>query len=86
MALGAGIAYARDLVNEPPSSLYPETFAKKLLELKKHGIQVQVHDEKALAKMGAGGILAVAQGSQNPPRPWARSAHRYGRCRHAGRR
>ncbi len=68
MALGTGIAYARDLVNEPPSTLYPETFAKKLLELRKHGIGVEIHDEKALAKMGAGGILAVAQGSQNPPR------------------
>ncbi len=68
MALGSGICYARDLVNEPPSTLYPETFAKKLLELKKHGIQVEIHDEKALAKMGAGGILAVAQGSKNPPR------------------
>jgi leucyl aminopeptidase len=68
MALGEGICYARDLVNEPPSTLYPETFAKKLLELKKHGIQVEIHDEKALARMGAGGILAVAQGSKNPPR------------------
>jgi leucyl aminopeptidase len=68
MALGTGICYARDLVNEPPSSLYPETFAKRLLELKKHGIGVEIYDEKALAKMGAGGILAVAQGSVNPPR------------------
>jgi len=67
-ALGDGICYARDLVNEPPSTLYPESFAKKLLELKKLGIQVEIHDEKALAKMGAGGILAVAQGSTNPPR------------------
>ena len=55
-------------MNEPPSTLYPESFAKKLLELKKFGIQVEIHDEKALAKMGAGGILAVAQGSTNPPR------------------
>ena len=68
MALGTGICHARDLVNEPPSSLYPETFAKKLLDLKKHGVGVEIHDEKALAKMGAGGILAVAQGSKNPPR------------------
>ena len=68
MALGTGICYARDLVNEPPSTLYPDSFAKKLLELKKHGIGVEIHDEKALAKMGAGGILAVAQGSKNPPR------------------
>jgi leucyl aminopeptidase len=68
MALGTGICYARDLVNEPSSTLYPASFAKKLLELRKHGIQVEIHDEKALARMGAGGILAVAKGSQNPPR------------------
>ena len=29
MALGTGICYARDLVNEPPSSLYPETFGQE---------------------------------------------------------
>jgi leucyl aminopeptidase len=67
-ALATGICFARDLVNEPPSTLYPDAFAKRLLELKKHGIAVEIHDEAALRKMGAGGILAVAQGSQHPPR------------------
>jgi len=67
-ALATGICFARDQVNEPPSTLYPDAFARRLLELKKHGIAVDVHDEAALRKMGAGGILAVAQGSQHPPR------------------
>jgi leucyl aminopeptidase len=67
-ALAGGICFARDQVNEPPSTLYPDAFAKRLAELKKHGIAVEVHDEGALRKMGAGGILAVAQGSQHPPR------------------
>jgi len=67
-ALAAGICYARDQVNEPPSTLYPDAFAKRLLEFKKHGIAVDVYDEGALRKMGAGGILAVAKGSQHPPR------------------
>jgi leucyl aminopeptidase len=67
-ALAAGICFARDQVNEPPSTLYPDAFAKRLLELKKRGIAVEIHDEAALRKMGAGGILAVAQGSQHPPR------------------
>jgi leucyl aminopeptidase len=67
-ALAAGICFARDQVNEPPSTLWPDAFAKRLLALKKHGIAVEVYDEGALRKMGAGGILAVAQGSQHPPR------------------
>jgi leucyl aminopeptidase len=67
-ALAAGICFARDQVNEPPSTLYPDAFAKRLMELKKHGVAVEVYDEGALRKMGAGGILAVAQGSQHPPR------------------
>ncbi|HJT14906.1 MAG TPA: leucyl aminopeptidase [Dongiaceae bacterium] len=67
-ALAAGICFARDQVNEPPSTLWPDVFAKRLAGLKKHGIAVEVYDEGALRKMGAGGILAVAQGSQHPPR------------------
>ncbi|MEZ5834092.1 MAG: leucyl aminopeptidase [Dongiaceae bacterium] len=67
-ALAAGICFARDQVNEPPSTLWPDSFAKRLQELKKHGVAVEILDEAALRKMGAGGILAVAQGSQHPPR------------------
>jgi len=67
-ALATGICFARDQVNEPPSTLWPDSFAKRLRDLKKHGIAVEVFDEAALRKMGAGGILAVAQGSQHPPR------------------
>jgi leucyl aminopeptidase len=48
--------------------LWPDAFAKRLAAFKKHGIAVEVFDEGALRKMGAGGILAVAQGSQHPPR------------------
>ncbi len=67
-ALATGICFARDQVNEPPSTLWPDAFAKRLAEFKKHGIVVDIYDEAALRKMGAGGILAVAQGSQHPPR------------------
>ena len=67
-ALATGICFARDQVNEPPSTLWPDAFAKRLAEFKKYGIVVDIYDEAALRKMGAGGILAVAQGSQHPPR------------------
>lgn len=59
----------RDLVNTPPSDLYPETLAAAALDLT-HGLplDVEVLDESALAEGGYGGILAVGSGSVRPPR------------------
>ncbi|NUR57134.1 MAG: leucyl aminopeptidase, partial [Catenulispora sp.] len=63
---------ARDLVNTPPSHLYPKTFAERVqAEVKSAGLAaltVEVLDEKALAKGGYGGILGIGQGSAKPPR------------------
>jgi leucyl aminopeptidase len=67
-AVCEGVVLARDLVNEPPAALYPQSFAKRLLDLKKVGVKVEILDERALARIGAGGILAVGRGSANPPR------------------
>jgi leucyl aminopeptidase len=64
----------RDLVNTPPSHLYPETFTKKLTaDVKaaggaKVGLKVTIWDEKQLKSQGYGGIIGVGQGSANPPR------------------
>jgi len=64
----------RDLVNTPPSHLYPETFTKKLTaDVKaaggvKVGLKVTIWDEKQLKSQGFGGIIGVGQGSANPPR------------------
>lgn len=64
-----GVHCARDLVNTPPSHLYPETFAKKAEELgKEHGIKVTVLDDKHLAKNGFGGLTGVGMGSARGPR------------------
>lgn len=67
-ALSEGVALARDLTNEPGNGIYPETFAKQALELRKLGAKVTVLDEKALEKAGLGAILAVGRGSARPPR------------------
>lgn len=67
-ALSEGVKLARDLTNEPASGIYPETFAKQALELRKLGAKVTVMDEKALEKAGLGAILAVGRGSARPPR------------------
>ncbi|MGV1088980.1 MAG: leucyl aminopeptidase [Mycobacterium sp.] len=69
VALASAVATARDLVNTPPSHLHPAEFAQRAKALgAAAGIDVQVLDEKALAKGGYGGIVGVGQGSINPPR------------------
>ncbi len=64
-----GVFIARDLVNEPPNTLYPDTYAKRIkAELKPLGVEVDILDEKKMGKLGMGALLAVGQGSDFPPR------------------
>lgn len=59
----------RDLVNAPPSDLYPETLAAAATSLgTAAGLTVEVLAEKELAAGGFGGILGVGQGSTRGPR------------------
>ena len=58
---------ARDLVNEPGNVLYPAEFARRVKELEKLGLEVEILDEKELEKLGFGALLAVGQGSANAP-------------------
>lgn len=59
----------RDLVNAPPSDLYPESFAAAAQELSTGvNVAVTVLAEEELAAGGYGGILGVGQGSTRPPR------------------
>ncbi len=68
-ALAEGVVFARDLVNEVPNVLYPESYANILAkELKPLGVQVEILDEKKMAKLGFGAHLAVGMGSIRPPR------------------
>jgi leucyl aminopeptidase len=63
------VNYARDLVNTPPSALPPEEIAQQAIAaVRKLPVRVEVWDEEALARDEFGGILAVGQGSANPPR------------------
>ena len=63
-----GIVLARELVNEPPNVLYPEEFARRAARLRKLGVIVEILDTKAMAKLGMGALLGVAQGSARPGR------------------
>ncbi|MBW0020224.1 MAG: leucyl aminopeptidase [Mycobacterium sp.] len=68
-AVATAVATARDLVNTPPSHLYPDEFAKRAKALGQAvGLEVEVLDDKALQKGGYGGVIGVGQGSSRPPR------------------
>lgn len=63
-----GTFWARDLVNEPPNALYPESYAARIKDtLKPLGVQVEIIDAKKMEKLGMGCALAVGQGSDRPP-------------------
>ncbi|WP_116950473.1 leucyl aminopeptidase [Jiangella endophytica] len=67
--ISAAVNRARDWVNVPPRDLTPVTFADAATKLAKSAkLDVEVLDEKALAKGGYGGLIGVGQGSANPPR------------------
>ncbi|MDP9849078.1 leucyl aminopeptidase [Streptosporangium lutulentum] len=59
------VALARDLANTPSSVKNPAWLAERALE---QGVTARVWDEKELRSGGFGGIAAVGQGSQSPPR------------------
>jgi len=64
------VGLARDLVNEPPSSLTPERFAEVVADRFEgvEGLEVEVWDEERIAAERLGGVLGVAAGSVRPPR------------------
>ncbi len=68
-ALGSAVTLTRDLVNAPPNDLFPAEFARRAEEAGKAvGLKIEILNEKALAKGGYGGVLAVGSGSERKPR------------------
>ena len=75
-AIATAVATARDFVNTPPSHLFPAEFAKRAKALgDAAGLDVEVLDDKTLAREGYGGIIGVGKGSSRPPR-LVRLSHR----------
>jgi leucyl aminopeptidase len=69
--VAAAVARTRDWVNTPPGDLTPPLFADAAAAAAKQvgrAVKVQVLDERELRDGGFGGIVAVGQGSDNPPR------------------
>jgi leucyl aminopeptidase len=67
--VGAAVNFARDLSNEPPNVLYPETFAQAAEKAaKENTLKVVVFDFKEIRKRGMKLIDAVGRGSAREPR------------------
>jgi leucyl aminopeptidase len=63
------VSLARELVNQPPCDIYPETFADRAGEVAKEvGLDCQVLDADQLEAERVNALLAVARGSDRPPR------------------
>jgi leucyl aminopeptidase len=61
--------FTRDLVNTPAQDMRPINLVEsaKSVAKEKSTIRVRVFDQAQLEKMGAGGILGIAKGSDDPP-------------------
>jgi leucyl aminopeptidase len=67
--VGSAIHLTRRLVDTPPGALPPAALAAEAVTaVEGTGVAIEVLDEEALRTQGFGGILAVGQGSANPPR------------------
>lgn len=69
-AIATGMAFTRDLGNLPPNVCHPSYLAEEAKALgKEHkNLKIDILDEKKLKELGMGAFLAVAQGSEQPPR------------------
>ncbi len=63
------VELARDLGNEPGGHLTPDEFVKRARRaLRGSGVRMTVWDEEQIRSERLGGVLAVNQGSEHPPR------------------
>ncbi len=67
-AVADGVVLARDLVNEPPNVLFPDSFARRATALRRVGVAVEVLDVRKMRQLGMGALLAVGQGSAHDSR------------------
>lgn len=65
-----GVAFARNLGNQPGNQLNPEKLAQEARQLADRlpALKTTIYAEKTLSKKGMNGIIAVGGGSASPPR------------------
>src|SRR5579872_1594385 len=67
--VGEAVNLTRELVNEPAKVIYPASFAERASEVARQcGLRCEVLDKTALESEKMGSLLAVAAGSDQPPR------------------
>ncbi|MES2714981.1 MAG: leucyl aminopeptidase [Pseudomonadota bacterium] len=68
-AIAEGVALARELANRPGNHCTPTVLAAESRKMAKaNGLKIEVLDQKQIAALGMGSFLAVAQGSDEPPK------------------
>ncbi len=68
-AAAAAVASARDMANEPGNGWTPTQFAEHASALaKKYAMSCRVIEKEQMQELGMGGLLAVNQGSVDPPK------------------
>jgi leucyl aminopeptidase len=66
-ALDAGMAFARDLGNQPPNVCNPTYLAREAKKLARDArVRVKVIDERDIEKLGMGAFMSVTRGSATP--------------------
>ncbi|MFK7778672.1 MAG: leucyl aminopeptidase [Gimesia sp.] len=67
--LGESVNLAREMVNRHAGDIFPISFADRVVEVAKaYGLESEILDEKQLTQENMGAMLAVSQGSDQPPR------------------
>lgn len=69
LAIASGVRVARENANRPGNHATPSHLASEAKKIgKEFGFKVEVFDRKDIEKIGMGSFLAVAKGSDEPPR------------------
>jgi len=67
--LAEATCLARDMANEPSNVMTPSRMAARAQELAREcGLELAIMEKEQIQELGMGGLLGVAQGSQQPPR------------------
>jgi len=66
-AVAQGVMFTRELITEPANILYPESFVERCRPLADLGVTIEVLGRDAMADLGMGALLGVAQGSVREP-------------------
>ena len=63
-SVAEGVDVARELLNQPPNILNPETYAKQIEGMAKLGLEIEILDEAQMLELGMHSLLGVGQASE----------------------